>query len=255
MPVTEVQEGMRVEPNQVYVIPPNARMTIAQGVLHLVPREPGRGHFMSVDAFFLSLAAERGNRAIGVVLSGGDADGSRGLEEIKAAGGITFAQSEETAKVSSMPNTAVATGHVDFILPPQAIGEELARISRHPYVTRSTPTKLVEDQPAGEDAIVTIFHLMWAAMGVDFTHYKQTTLKRRILRRMALYKLERLEDYVRYLQENSAEVTALYQDLLINVTSFFRDGGFAPIAPAITKLMGRWWCWWILTRSNAVSRC
>ncbi|MBW4613005.1 MAG: hypothetical protein KME21_06920 [Desmonostoc vinosum HA7617-LM4] len=100
---------------------------------------------MSVDAFFLSLAQTRGDKAIGVVLSGGDADGARGLEEIKAAGGITFAQSEDTAKVSSMPSTAAATGQVDFILPPQAIAEELARISHHPYVTRPIPTKIVEE--------------------------------------------------------------------------------------------------------------
>jgi two-component system CheB/CheR fusion protein len=178
---------------------------------------------MSVDAFFLSLAENRGDKAIGVVLSGGDADGARGLEEIKAAGGITFAQSEDTAKVSSMPSTAAATGQVDFILPPQAIAEELAKISRHPYVTRPAPARIVEEQPNGEDALTTIFSLLRTITGVDFTHYKQTTLKRRIVRRMALYKLERLEDYVRYLQEHPAEVMALYQDVLINVTSFFRD--------------------------------
>jgi two-component system CheB/CheR fusion protein len=223
MPVTEVQDGMKVEPNHVYVIPPNAKMTIADGTLRLMPREQVRGQFMSVDAFFLSLAENRGDKAIGVVLSGGDADGARGLEEIKAAGGITFAQSEDTAKVSSMPSTAAATGQVDFILPPQAIAEELAKISRHPYVTRPAPARIVEEQPNGEDALTTIFSLLRTITGVDFTHYKQTTLKRRIVRRMALYKLERLEDYVRYLQEHPAEVMALYQDVLINVTSFFRD--------------------------------
>lgn len=223
MPVIEVQDGMSVKPNHVYVIPPNAKMTIERGVLKLVPREPGRKQFMSVDAFFISLAKERGNKAIGVVLSGGDADGSRGLEEIKAAGGITFAQTEETAKVSSMPNTAVATGHVDFILPPQAIAEELAKIATHPYVTRPSPVELAEEQVESQNTFSTIFALLRSATGVDFTYYKQTTLKRRIMRRMALYKLERLEDYVRYLKKNSVEVIALYQDALINVTSFFRD--------------------------------
>lgn len=196
MPVIEVQDGMSVKPNHVYVIPPNAKMTIERGVLKLVPREPGRKQFMSVDAFFISLAKERGNKAIGVVLSGGDADGSRGLEEIKAAGGITFAQTEETAKVSSMPNTAVATGHVDFILPPQAIAEELAKIATHPYVTRPSPVELAEEQVESQNTFSTIFALLRSATGVDFTYYKQTTLKRRIMRRMALYKLERLEDYV-----------------------------------------------------------
>jgi two-component system CheB/CheR fusion protein len=223
MPVTEVRDGMRVEPNHVYVIPPNAKMTIADGLLRLMPREQTRGQFMSVDAFFLSLAEDRGDKAIGVVLSGGDADGARGLEEIKAAGGITFAQSEDTAKVSGMPSTAAATGQVDFILPPRAIAEELANISRHPYVTRPAPARIVEEQPNGEDALTNIFNLLRTATGVDFTHYKQTTLKRRIVRRMALYKQERLEDYVRYLQDHPAEVMALYHDVLINVTSFFRD--------------------------------
>lgn len=156
-------------------------------------------------------------------MSGADGDGARGLREIKAASGITFAQCQESAKIDSMPNTAVATGDVDFILPPKAIAEELAKISRHPYVNHLTPIKLVEEQPKGEDAFDTIFSLLWAATGVNFTNYKQTTLKRRILRRMALYKLEQIGSYVQYLQNNPKEVTALYQDLLINVTSFFRD--------------------------------
>lgn len=223
MPVTEVQDGTVVEPNHVYVIPPNAKMTIAEGVLKLAPRSQICGQFMSVDAFFVSLAQERGNKGIGVVLSGADGDGARGLREIKAVGGITFAQCQESAQFDSMPNTAVATGDVDFVLPPQLIASELAKISHHPYVNRPAPIKVIEEQPEGEDALSTIFSLLRAATGVDFTHYKQTTLKRRILRRMALYKLEQIEGYVRYLQNNPEEVTALYQDVLINVTSFFRD--------------------------------
>ncbi|RCJ31652.1 ATPase [Nostoc minutum NIES-26] len=223
MPVTEVENGMSVEPNHVYVIPPNTTMTISQGVLKLIPREKVFGLSKTVDAFFISLAQERGSKAIGVVLSGGDADGTRGVEEIKGAGGITFAQSEKSAKVNSMPNTAVASGHVDFILTPEAIAEELAKISRHPYVSHRSVSKLTEPLPEGEDVLLVIFNLLRTAKGVDFNHYKQTTLKRRILRRMILYKLERLEDYLRYLQDNPAEVSALYQDVLIAVTSFFRD--------------------------------
>lgn len=222
MPVSEVQDNTIVEPNHVYVIPPNAKMTIAQGVLKLTPREQIRGIFMSVDAFFVSLAADRGNKAIAIILSGGDSDGARGVEEIKAAGGITFAQSQNTAKVSSMPNTAVATGQVDFVLTPEEIAQELVKISRHPYITRSNPTQIIEEQPE-EEAFLTIFALLKAARGVDFTNYKQTTLKRRIARRMALSKIEQLSTYVQYLQNNLEEVTALYHDVLINVTSFFRD--------------------------------
>jgi two-component system CheB/CheR fusion protein len=228
MPVTEVQDGMRVEPNQVYVIPPNTVMTIAQGVLHLTPREETHKTTKTVDAFLNSLAEERGDKSIAVVLSGGDDDGTRGLEAIKVAGGITFAQSEDSAQVNSMPKTAIATGQVDFVLPPEAIATELTNISRHPYVAASsTPTSPLPKEIAsrGKDSLSTIFDLLRTTFGVDFTHYKHTTLQRRILRRMALHQLEQLEDYVRYLQENSAEVQALYQEILIGVTSFFRDAG------------------------------
>ncbi|WP_413172274.1 chemotaxis protein CheB [Anabaena azotica] len=223
MVVTEVEEGMSVEPNHVYVIPPNAIMTIDKGVLKLKPREKTYGLSMTVDSFFFSLAEDLGNKAIGVVLSGGDGDGTRGLERIKAAGGITFAQCEESAKVSSMPNTAVASGYVDFILTPQQIAQKLANISTHPYINHPTPIKPTEVIPAETDVLLKIFNLLRAATGVDFTHYKQTTLKRRIQRRMLLYKLDKLEDYINYLQNNPAEVTALYQDVLITVTNFFRD--------------------------------
>ena len=223
MPVHEVQEGMVVEPNHVYVIPPNTAMTIAYGTLGLTPREKTRKVSKAVDTFFNSLAEERGNRAIGVVLSGGDADGSLGLEAIKAAGGITFAQSEDSAQVSSMPNTAIATGQVDFILPPAAIAAELANISQHPYVTDPTPTIPGEAAATGNDALSTIFNLLRVAFRVDFTYYKHTTIKRRIFRRMALYRLEKLDEYLRYLQETPAEVQALYQEILIHVTHFFRD--------------------------------
>ncbi|MDZ8185967.1 MAG: chemotaxis protein CheB [Nostoc sp. ChiSLP02] len=221
MPVHEVEDGIVVEPNHVYVIPPNKNMTIAQGLLKLAPRVKTRGQYMTVDAFFFSLA-EYGNKAIAVILSGGDGDGTRGLQKIKEAGGITFAQCEDTAQISSMPNTAVASGYVDFILPPQEIASELAKISRHWYVNPSSvePTEKLTDN---SEALSAIFALLRTNHGVDFSYYKPTTLKRRILRRMVLYHLERLEDYVRYLGDNPTEVSALYQDLLINITSFFRD--------------------------------
>ncbi|WP_414574192.1 chemotaxis protein CheB [Nostoc sp. CCY 9925] len=241
MPVYEVQDGMVVEPNHVYVIPPNAKMTISQGALKLSPRGKILGHFMTVDAFFISLAEERGSQAIAVVLSGGDADGARGLEVIKGAGGITFAQCEETAKVSSMPNTAIASGYVDFILPPEAIAEELAKISRHPYIASPSPIKPSEVLPTeNTDALSTIYSLLRISSGVDFSNYKQTTLKRRILRRMVLHKLANLEDYVKYLQDRPEEVNALYQDVLITVTCFFRDSEAfdalkTKIFPIITK--------------------
>jgi two-component system, chemotaxis family, CheB/CheR fusion protein len=231
MPVVEVRDGMAVAPNHVYVIPPNTKMTIVGGMLKLAPREQDWQMVKPVDTFFLSLAGDRGNKAIAVVLSGGDGDGSRGLEAVKEAGGITFAQCEGSAKVSSMPNTAVATGQVDFILPPQEIAEELAKISRHPYIKYPAQPKVVEALLEGGTALQEIFALLRKLTGVDFTLYKHTTLKRRILRRMVLYRLESMDEYVRYLREHPVEVQALYNDILINVTSFFRD----PIAFEILK--------------------
>ena len=222
MPVIEVQDGMSVEPNHVYIIPPNSKMILAQNLLRLTPRDQNRGMHMTVDAFFNSLAAERGSKGIGVILSGAAGDGAQGLKAIKVAGGITFAQCEETAQVSSMPSTAAATGDVDFILSPEAIAAELVEISCHPYVTRVTLEATVE-KAKNENVQRNIFLLLRSATGIDFTDYKQTTLKRRILRRMALYKFDILEDYVKYLQDNPKEVEALSQEFLIHVTSFFRD--------------------------------
>src|SRR5919202_5190566 len=167
MPVHEVLDGMAVAPNQVYVIPPNASLTIAQGVLKLKPRPRANTPFMSVDTFLLSLAEDRGNKAIGVILSGADSDGARGLEAIKAAGGVTFAQCQESAQVDSMPNTAIATGQVDFILPPDKIAQKLAEISCHPYIVNLPATESLILLPAGrEDAIAVIFDLLRKATGV-----------------------------------------------------------------------------------------
>jgi two-component system, chemotaxis family, CheB/CheR fusion protein len=231
MPVVEVLNNMAVEPNCVYVIPPNTKMAIEQGLLKLTPREKSRALVMPVDTFFLSLAVDLGSKAISIVLSGGDGDGSRGLEAIKEAGGITFAQCEASAKVSSMPNTAIATGRVDFILPPSEIAEELVKIGRHPYVAHPAPATVIEALVEGETALQTIFILLRTDIGVDFSLYKHATIERRILRRMVLYRLENIEDYVVYLREHTEEVQALYEDILINVTSFFRD----PIAFEILK--------------------
>lgn len=223
MRVQEAQDGMMVAPNQVYVIPSNFSMTIAQGVLRLKPRSEASGVFMSVDMFLLSLAEELGNKAIGIILSGGNSDGTRGIQAIKGVGGVTFAQCENTAQVDSMPNTAIATGQVDFVLPPDQIAAKLAEISQHPYIASPSPVELDGSSPEDENSLTVIFSLLRRATGVDFTHYKQTTLSRRIQRRMLLYKLEHLDDYARYLEGNPAEVIALYQDCLIHVTSFFRD--------------------------------
>ncbi|MBD6620737.1 hypothetical protein FNW02_34510 [Komarekiella sp. 'clone 1'] len=223
MPVHQVQDRMMVEPNEVYVIPPNTQMTLVDGMLHLAPRQKSYGKYLPGDIFFESLAADRGNKTIAVVLSGTDGDGSLGLKAIKVAGGVTFAQCEATAKFDSMPNTAVATGNVDFVLPPQAIAAELTNFGRSPFLFDSEPLEVVQELTEPGDALTTIFALLRTTSGVDFTLYKPTTLDRRMQRRMLLYKLESLEDYAKYLQEHPAEVQALYEEILIHVTSFFRD--------------------------------
>ena len=225
MLVSQVRQGMMVEPNRVYVIPPNTQMKLSKGAFRLSPREKVFGKYMPGDAFLISLAAECGNRGIAVVLSGGDGDGTSGLTAIKLAGGVTFAQCEDSAKFDSMPISAIATGNVDFVLSPEQIAAELVDIARNPLSRRSQPLIATDDREAigSPTALTRLFALIRENTGVDFSDYKPKTLDRRIQRRMLLCKLERLEDYVEYLTAHPTEVKALYEEILIHVTSFFRD--------------------------------
>src|SRR5262245_25328308 len=222
MRVREVSDGMPLQPNHVYVIPPNANMSISGRVLQIAPREETRGLHMSIDHFMRSLANEEGSRAIGVILSGSGSDGTLGMAEIQAQGGVTFAQDMASAKYDNMPRSAVASGCVDYVLPPKAIARELARIAHHPYVAGEPADGT--DYSTGESVgLNTIFQLLRRSTGVDFTHYRKTTILRRIQRRMVVHKIDKLDEYVKYVQVNPAEIKALYQDMLINVTSFFRN--------------------------------
>ncbi|HEU0179969.1 MAG TPA: PAS domain S-box protein [Blastocatellia bacterium] len=228
MPVSEVVEGVAVEPNHIYVIPRHANMAIAQGILRLLPREDTRGQRHPIDFFLRTLAEEQSNRAIGVILSGTASDGTLGLEAIKAEGGITFAQDEDSARYDGMPRSAIAAGCVDFVLPPDRIAEEIARIARHPYVAAIEVVKpdeeaTAEEAPPGDEGFNQILQLLRKVAGADFSHYKPSTLRRRITRRLALHKIEGMDDYVGYLRDHREEVERLYQDILIRVTSFFRD--------------------------------
>jgi two-component system, chemotaxis family, CheB/CheR fusion protein len=218
MPVLEVQEESEVEPNHVYVIPPGRNMIIAEGKLQLLPRE-GRGAPHPVDQFFRALAEDRRHRAIGVVLSGTATDGTIGLETIKGEGGITFAQ-DDTAQQPGMPHSAIASGCVDFVLPPAEIARELTRVAHHPY---ANPLPEARAKQVDKPDLAPVLQLLHHATGVDFSHYKFNTLYRRITRRMVFQKMERLSEYVQFLRQTPAEVEALYQDALISVTSFFRD--------------------------------
>jgi two-component system, chemotaxis family, CheB/CheR fusion protein len=223
MAVTEVSDGLVVKPNHVYVIPPNAMMSIANQTLHLSAREELRGTHMSVDHFMRALAEQKGNRAIGVILSGSGTDGTLGMAEIQAHGGVTLAQDEASAKYDGMPRSAVIAGCVDYVLSPKGIAKELTRIARHPYVARDSSMQSAEGSHGPITGLNTIFQILRAATGVDFTHYRQTTILRRIQRRMVVHKIDQVESYGKFLQNHAAEVSALYQDMLINVTSFFRS--------------------------------
>ncbi len=222
MQVAEVRDRTPVAPNHIYVIPPNTALTLSNGVLHLSPRKTGDVH-LPIDHFFQSLAEDQGNLAVGVVLSGNGHDGTAGLKQIKASGGITFSQELRSAKYSGMPESAVASGCVDYVLTPGAIGRELKRIAGHEVLKPVKATRGEPTLPGTEGDLTKLFALMRATTGVDFSCYKLTTLKRRIMRRMALKKIEKLEDYLGYARQNPAEVELLFQDILINVTGFFRD--------------------------------
>jgi two-component system CheB/CheR fusion protein len=207
-------------------------MTIQDGKLRLHPRREHETPPMPVDMFFRSLAQQQQSRSIGVVLSGTGSDGTLGIQAIKGEGGITFAQNEETSKHYGMPRSASASGAVDFILSPADIARELSRIAKHPLVVRRGRTgsatvaeaaeleRLMRESP---NEITTLFRLLRARTGVDFSLYKQSTLKRRLLRRMILHKKDTLGQYMKLVESNPSELDALFNDLLINVTSFFRD--------------------------------
>src|SRR5712692_2645251 len=187
MRVAEVTDQTAAEPNHVYVIPPGVTLGIERGILRLSPRKEARGQHRPIDDFLNSLAHDQGHLAIGVILSGSATDGTVGLEAIKAEGGITFAQ-DDTAQHGSMPNSAVATGCVDFVLPPAKIAGEIARISRHPYVARGAEDLI--DVRASEPSLHRVLEQLRMATGVDFSSYKRNTLFRRITRRAVLHKME-----------------------------------------------------------------
>lgn len=223
MPVTEVRDGIPVEPNHVYVIPPNTIMSISRGVLKLDVRPKGPGSPRPIDYFFRSLAAERKAAAIGVVLSGTDADGSQGLQAIREEGGIAIVQSENTAQHSDMPRMAIAAGCVDLVLAPEEIARELERIGQHPSLHVGPTTSATQKGSSEELQLSRIFTLLQMVVGVDFRGYKIGTIRRRIGRRIILQRLPGLEAYVSFLESHHSEIAALYEDILINVTSFFRD--------------------------------
>jgi len=223
MPVSEVTQTTTPKPNTVYVQPPNKCVMAKDGTLRLVRREERLN--VAIDHFFESLAEECGSRAIGIVLSGTGSDGTAGLRAIKAAGGLTFAQNQESAKFDGMPRSAIRSGFVDLVLTPREIAREIERVANHPYIRRplSDPEEIEKAAYRQADDLGRIFLSLKKQMGVDFSAYKESTLIRRIQRRMALHRIEKISQYARFLCDNKKEIEALFDDLLINVTRFFRD--------------------------------
>jgi two-component system, chemotaxis family, CheB/CheR fusion protein len=221
MKAIEAQDGMPVEPNHLYVIPPNKDMALYHGKLQLSGPETPRGLRMPIDFFFRSLAEDQDERAIAVILSGTGRDGTMGMRAIHGAGGMVMVQDPATAKYDGMPRSAVETGLADYVLPVEKMPRELID-----YSTRSYPKRPVK-VPAGLEkppkAFEKILMLLRSKTGHDFSLYKRNTLHRRIERRMNLHNIEDISNYVRYLQEQQDEVHILFKELLITVTSFFRD--------------------------------
>lgn len=221
MQVFEVEDGMVVRPNCAYIIPPNRDMAFLNGSLQLIEPAAPHGRRMPIDFFFRSLAQDQRERAIGIVLSGTGSDGTLGLRAIKGQGGMVMAQSPDSTEYDGMPRSAIAAGIVDFELPPEGMAMQLMTYVAHAFGHRSKrplvpPTKT-------EQGLKKVFVLLRARTGHDFSQYKPSTIHRRIERRMAVHQIETLDGYIKYAQQAPTELDALFHDMLIGVTSFFRD--------------------------------
>lgn len=221
MQVFEVEDGMTVQPNCAYIIPPNSDMAFLNGTLQLLPPAAPRGQRLPIDFFFRSLAQERREQAICIVLSGTGSDGTLGARAVKGEGGMVMAQDPESTEYDGMPRSAIATGLVDFVLPPAEMPAKLIAYVAHAFGKSPAPALIPE--PKAENVLKKIFILLRAQTGHDFSQYKPSTINRRIERRMAIHQIENIDGYVRFLQHNATEVEALFHDLLIGVTNFFRD--------------------------------
>ncbi|MCC5862965.1 MAG: PAS domain-containing protein [Gammaproteobacteria bacterium] len=225
MPVHAAEQGMRIEPDCVYVIPPNAELTIADGTLRLAPPAQPRGFRLPVNVLFSSLASAQGERAIAVVLSGMGSDGTLGAQAIKAVGGLTGAQTPDTAQFDSMPRSVIAAGCADVIAPPAELAVRLIACAGVP-LTEDTPTPATPATAPGvleADALQQILTLLHERTRHEFALYKQSTLRRRIERRISIHGLPDYARYAEFLAANPAEIDLLFKELLIGVTSFFRD--------------------------------
>lgn len=220
MPVHRAEDGMSVLPNHIYLIPPKKNLTIFHGKLLLSEQDHSKGINLPIDVFLRSLAEDQGEKAMAIILSGTGSDGMRGVRTIKEYGGMVMVQEEESAKFDGMPRAAISTGLADFILTPDQMPAQLLAFVKHPYVTKvDRSDTLLSD----EQGLTRVFAILREKCKVDFTFYKPSTVNRRIERRMTINRTDEIQDYVKFLVSNPGEVVALYRELLIGVTSFFRD--------------------------------
>src|SRR5688572_977535 len=218
LPIHLVEDGMTVEPNHVYLIPPGKEMIISGGRLLLSERESKQELSLPIDVFFRSLAADCGERAVGIVLSGGGSDGSRGIRDIHEAGGLVLVQDEASAQFDGMPRTARDAGVAQWVLAPAEMPRVLLDYAAGQ--AGKQPPVGVATEPEGVGAV---YRMLQDEYGIDFTHYKPSTVTRRIERRLSLARSQNIQEYVRHLREDKVELDVLYRDLLIGVTRFFRD--------------------------------
>ncbi|MBE3117646.1 MAG: PAS domain-containing protein [Candidatus Atribacteria bacterium] len=221
MQVFEVEDGMKVQPNCIYIIPPNRDMALLNGTLQLMEPSVPRGQRLPIDFFFRSLAQDQHEGAIGIVLSGTGSDGTQGVRAIKSEEGMVMAQNPASSEYDGMPRSAIATGLVDYELLPAEMPAQLIKYVA--YTFGKSLRTVATEAPKGENALKKIFVLLRNQTSNDFSQYKLNTIKRRINRRMAVHQIETMDIYVEYLQQTTAEVEALFHELLIGVTNFFRD--------------------------------
>ncbi len=242
IPVIETSHDLRLKPDHIFVIPPNKDITVSNATLFLSPRNKSSGLHLPIDTFLQTLAEDKKGAAVGVILSGTGSDGVLGLRAIKSEGGITFAQDSESAKYAAMPENAIAAGVVDFVLSPRKIADELVKLSRFEGRAFLFGKSIRPGVGAAErgNHLRAIIALLRESTGVDFSHYNPNMIVRRIFRRMALAKTQKLEQYAESLLKNPSEARALYEDIFIHVTNFFRDPDRfevlkSSIYPAIAK--------------------
>lgn len=221
MEIFRAEDGVAVEPNSIYLIPPKKNLTIFHGKLFLADQDTNRGLNLPIDIFLRSLALDKGKDSIGIILSGTGSDGTLGIRAIKEAGGMVMVQDDQSAKFDGMPRSSIATGLVDYILSPDKMPEELVKFVKHPYINKTGKIDIIVSKD--EDILAKILKIVREKVGVDFSFYKPATVLRRLEKRISINQINKIENYISYLSQSPSEAKILYKELLIGVTQFFRD--------------------------------